>query len=273
MSLLRTKFVFLDAVGSVRTEVTSQPMFQNFPMKMQKGGIEYLAAVTRSGLEFQETNSEVVSRPMFQNFPMKMQKGGIEYLAAVTRSGLEFQETNSEVVSRPMFQNLPMKMQKGGIEYLAAVARSGQEFQETNSEVCVTIPRQGRAILWQKIYTEFSQFKGIVPEEECMIGPVVELHTSNPSNLPSKNMQFKIRIPHCLKKDEQLASIKVRTGDVYTNIPFIELRKNQDSMMECSIMKWKRDSSLSTRPISVSSLTQPAKKHAVPTLWPIRLGL
>ena len=44
--------------------------------------------------------------------------------------------------------------------------------------------------------------------------------------------------------------------------------------MECSIMKWTRDSSLSTRPISVSSFAQPvAKKHAVPTLWPIRLGL
>ena len=149
MSLLRTKFVFLDAVGSVRTEVVSRPMLQNFPMKMQKGGIEYLAAVTRSG----------------------------------------------------------------------------QEFQDTNSEVCVTIPRQGRAILWQKIYTEFSQFKGIVPEEECMIGPVVELHTSNRSSQPSGKMHYKVRIPHCLKKDEQLASIKVRTGDVYRNIPFIELRK------------------------------------------------
>ena len=127
-----------------------------------------------------------------------------------------------------MLQNFPMKMQKEGIEYLAAVTRSGQEFQETNSEVCVTIPRQGRAILWQKIYTEFSQFKGIVPEEECMIGPVVELHTSNRSSQPSGKMHYKISVPHCLKKVEQLASIKVRTGDIYMNIPFTELRRKSE---------------------------------------------
>ena len=132
-----------NAVGSVRTEVRSQPMLQ---------------------MSSAEDAAKALS---------------IFFLDAVGIS------VRTEVVSRPMLQNFPMKMQKGGIEYLAAVTRSGQEFQETNSEVCVTIPRQGRAILWQKIYTEFSQFKGIVPEEECMIGPVVELHTSNRSSQPS----------------------------------------------------------------------------------------
>ena len=121
-----------------------------------------------------------------------------------------------------------MMFHKGDIEYVAAVLDGNQEFQETNSEVSVTVPCQARGVLFQKIHTEFSLFRGIIPEEECMISPVAEIHTSACSELPSGKMQYKIRIPHSLKVQEHLDLIKVRRGDIHADIPFTELRRKSE---------------------------------------------
>ena len=101
--------------------------------------------------------------------------------------------------------------------------------QAKDSEVEVTIPDGIKAILLQKVHTEFSQFRDIIPEDECIIGPVVELHVKTQHEVYSTRKKYIIKIPHYLETEEQLSSIKVRYGDVTENIDFTELRRKVTS--------------------------------------------
>ena len=73
-------------------------------------------------------------------------------------------------------QRFPIQVRGPGLDFVAAIPK-GRELilQELNSEVSVDVPKGIKGILWQKIFTEFSFFNQVIPEEECMIGPVVEV--------------------------------------------------------------------------------------------------
>ena len=115
-----------------------------------------------------------------------------------------------------------MKFRIGGTEYLVAMIKHKTILQAKDSDVVVTVPERVRALLWQKVHTEFSQFRDIIPDDECMIGPVVELYLQSKVHL--RREKYIIKIPHYLETKEQLSSIKVRYGDANENIPFTELK-------------------------------------------------
>ena len=109
-------------------------------------------------------------------------------------------------------------------EYAVAVlAGAAITLQDSKSAVSVDVPKDVKGTFWQKIHTEFSKFKKVVPEEECFVGPVVELHLKPFKKEEDGPHQYIIRIPHCLTSKQQLSSVKVRRGDNRRKKPFKEL--------------------------------------------------
>ena len=110
---------------------------------------------------------------------------------------------------------------------VAVINGESTTLQDLHSEVCVDIPSGIKATLWQKIHTEFSRFLHIVPDDECFIGPVVELHLKPFPGEETGQHQYRIKIPHCLQSEEEFSLVKVRCGDIRRKIPFRELPNKQ----------------------------------------------
>ena len=101
--------------------------------------------------------------------------------------------------------------------------------QEPHSDVSVDIPAGIEGTFWRKFHTEFSRFLHIVPDEECFIGPVVELHLKPFPDEENGQPQYRIKIPHCLQTEEEMSLVKVRCGDTRRKIPFYKLQKKQEA--------------------------------------------
>ena len=112
---------------------------------------------------------------------------------------------------------------------VAVINGESTTLQDLHSEVSVDIPSGIKATLWQKIHTEFSRFLHIVPDDECFIGPVVELHLKPFPDKESGQRQYRIKIPHCLQTEEERSYVKVRSGDLGKKIPFLEMQNKQGS--------------------------------------------
>ena len=110
---------------------------------------------------------------------------------------------------------------------VAVINGESMTLQDLRSEVSVDIPSGIKATLWQKVHTEFSRFLHIVPDDECFIGPVVELHLKPFPDVESGQRQYRIKIPHCLHTEEEMSMVKVRCGDTRRKIPFRELPNKQ----------------------------------------------
>ena len=123
-------------------------------------------------------------------------------------------------------KEFPMKTRRKNLEYVGAVIQGeAMTLQDSNSDVSVHVPEGVRAVLWQRVYTEFSRFRGVVPKDECMVGPVVEIHVEElGEKQEAVRDHYKIKIPHCLTKKEQLSSIKVKSGNIYSKRKFVKLK-------------------------------------------------
>ena len=87
-------------------------------------------------------------------------------------------ESEEELYASFYFEaGVPLPKPEAGLEYLATVL-NGEEttIEQLGSEVAIDVPDGVQGILWRKIHTEFSLFKNVVPGDECMVGPVVELY-------------------------------------------------------------------------------------------------
>ena len=100
--------------------------------------------------------------------------------------------------------------------------------QELKSAVSVDVPQNVQGTFWQKIHTKFSRFKKVVPEDECFIGPVVELHLKPYEKEEIGQHQYRIKIPHCLQTADEISSVMVRCGDTRRKQPFFDLPKKQN---------------------------------------------
>ena len=156
---------------------------------------------------------------------------------------------------------------------VALIKGDAVTLQDPHSDVSVDIPAGIKGILRWKIHFEFSRFLHIVPDDECFIGPVVELHLKpfpeeesekerSSVKVPTENVKeevpfgklenrqdsedkcfvrpfveihveetgqhrYRIKIPHCLKTEEERSSVKIRSGDVQKRVEFQELKNKQ----------------------------------------------
>ena len=100
--------------------------------------------------------------------------------------------------------------------------------QDLKSAVSVDVPKDVEGIFCQKVHTEFSRFKQVFTEDECFVGPVVELHLKSFEKEVKRQHQYRISIPHCLQTAEEISSVMVRCGDTRRKQPFCDLPKKQN---------------------------------------------
>ena len=68
----------------------------------------------------------------------------------------------------------------------------------------------------QHIHNDFQIVRDVTSSRECLISPVVRFHTANCVGDPtSSGYRYKVTIPHCLPRNHDSSSIKVRYGDIY----------------------------------------------------------
>ena len=128
--------------------------------------------------------------------------------------------------------SFPMRVNCKQTEFsVALISRKAITLQDRDSQVSVDVPEGIEGSIWQKVHTNISVFQQVIADEkECMAGPVVELYskTRNGETLSNKH-QYRIKIPHCLKTEEQLSLVKVRCGNIHGNIPFEEISRGCDA--------------------------------------------
>ena len=72
------------------------------------------------------------------------------------------------------------------------------------------------------IHTDVKPFFHAIPDEECVIAPVVECHVTI-KRLNVAPSMFRIKIPHCLTKTKELETVVVRHGNINTKRKFKKL--------------------------------------------------
>ena len=103
--------------------------------------------------------------------------------------------------------------------------------QDSKSAASVDVPKDVEGTFWQKVHTEFSRFKQVVPEGECFVGPFVELHLKPFPDEETGQHQYRISILHCFQTAEEISSVMVRCGDTRRKQPFFNLsRQNLEDL-------------------------------------------
>ena len=98
--------------------------------------------------------------------------------------------------------------------------------QAPRSAVKLYIPEGLDIYLSGTVHTDPTPFLHVIPLTECLISPIAEYRLVSGDkwwNIWFKNIWFKIKVPHCLRKWSDLKSIKVMHGDIHKNVPFSEL--------------------------------------------------
>ncbi len=98
-----------------------------------------------------------------------------------------------------------------------------QTFQSEHSQVELCIPGGKPTLVIGHIHTDFNKFLNVIPSNECFISPIPDF-TNLPENPNAdeafSRKRFIIKIPHCIKRTDQLKHIKVRQGDIHTGEDF-----------------------------------------------------
>ena len=124
------------------------------------------------------------------------------------------------------------EVERKGIEGYDAVLLSGKAdiLRGRYSDLSIEIPSGIRDILWRKVHTIFSKQDMLIPEEESIIAPPVEVHIKRlkiGQSGKGTERHFVLKIPHCLETEEERSGVVLRYGDVKT-------RKLKQ-------MKWKKE--------------------------------
>ena len=106
--------------------------------------------------------------------------------------------------------------------------------QPPGSDVIIHIPDGVHGVIMTHAHTNFRPFLDAVPESECFVGPVVEVHCSDSRTMTHGQEEcepfvetpwFEIQVPHCLTA-EDIDGVKVWHGDIHRFRSFFLLRTN-----------------------------------------------
>ena len=124
----------------------------------------------------------------------------------------------------------PMEKQKFSMQLadgdLVAITRGTHIILENpDSETLLEVAEGVKAIVKLSNNTELMSMKEIIPENECLVSPVVhfEITETGSSNAGHK---YKATIPHIASSD-QLSSLKVKTGDIQKPESMQEVKKDK----------------------------------------------
>ena len=114
-----------------------------------------------------------------------------------------------------------MTMQQNRREYNATVTHGeARTLQGDGSDVSLDIPEGSQGVYMTRVHTDHTDFKDVIPEEECFIGPPVEVE--HLSDGDKDNNIHVLHIPHCITDEDIWKQglyklIKVRRGNKFKN--------------------------------------------------------
>ena len=117
-----------------------------------------------------------------------------------------------------------VEFQKGWRTYFGVrVHGSGGILQNKASDVLLYISKGLHAFVYGIIHTDPWPFLQEIPEDHCLVAPIVEYHYEATNDVTNKQLFFKIKVPHCITEKEDLKSIQVQHGDIHNGVPFTQL--------------------------------------------------
>ena len=108
----------------------------------------------------------------------------------------------------------------------AGLAVNGKKafLQPPGSDVIIYIPDGVHGVIMTHAHTNFRPFQDAVPESECFVAPVVEVHCSDSRTSTTHGQKecepfvetrwFEIQVPHCVRI-EDIDGVKVWHGDIH----------------------------------------------------------
>ena len=116
-------------------------------------------------------------------------------------------------------------MFKNQRQWVATVTQGkGRTLQGDGSDVSLTIPAGVHGVYMTRVHTEHSRFINVIPDDECLVGPLVEVAHHAPSDEVKEIADpYVLKIPHCIRDQKNWRFIKVRSGSIYKQQPFREL--------------------------------------------------
>ena len=117
-----------------------------------------------------------------------------------------------------------VEFQKGWRTYFGVrVQGAGGILQNKASDVLLYISRGLHAFVYGYIHTDPVPFLEEIPEDHCLVAPIVEYHYEATNDVSNKQLFFKIKVPHCITQKKDLKSVQVQHGDIYSGIAFTQL--------------------------------------------------
>ena len=129
-----------------------------------------------------------------------------------------------------------MWMQKGSRMYTGILCHGEERtLQGRESDVQLFIPQNVHGLLISSVCTDNSEVSHQIPDDECIIGPMVgfQLHSKYEHDHEPKH-HYIITIPHCLEEDSVWDLIKVRkfksrNTEAVVNITQYDANQEQDT--------------------------------------------
>ena len=116
-------------------------------------------------------------------------------------------------------------------EYMAGVVKGRAVLRaDPESDISIETDEGVKGIIMQHIHTDFQIIRDVTSSRECLISPVVRFHTVESVGDPSAcGYRYKVTIPHCLPRNHDSSSIRVRYGNIYKGtLKEMKLGKHQE---------------------------------------------
>ena len=121
-------------------------------------------------------------------------------------------------------------MRKNWREYISTVCRGeGRSLCSDNSDVSLKIPEGLNSVFSLRVHTDHARFRELVPHEECIIGPMVEVEKTDLKEDEVTEIGYTVKIPHCIGDKRYWSRIKVRCGDMTRPISFGEIPSQESA--------------------------------------------
>ena len=104
----------------------------------------------------------------------------------------------------------PIVTTMNGKQFIATISKGEAGIlKDSESDVSLHIPKDSAGVYSKCVHADYSRIKSDIPEEECIITPLVEIH--HVPDVEEKNKgKFIIKLPHCIPEMELWEQVKVR---------------------------------------------------------------
>ena len=94
---------------------------------------------------------------------------------------------------------------------------AGGILQGKESGVLLYIPKGINAFVYGHVHTDPGPFLQEIPEDHCLVAPIVEYHYVATEDIRNKQCWFKIIVPHCVTEIKKLGQLEVWHGNIKKN--------------------------------------------------------